>query len=185
MQMDMWCPSALDIVITYPLWTVFSPHRFRHEVWHSSERWKSGALLNTPAVLADMTDGAYFRQSKLAQPARPGEESDLRVGLILYYDDLELNNPLGVTRGKNKVACFYVALANLPAKMRFKHDYIGVLMLVLEKVLKGCGAVRVFAGANHLTGEVITDDVHSFGEQFRATCRGETYVTVRATCALS
>lgn len=154
--------------------------RFRNEVWHSSERWKSGTFCYTPPVIADITDGAYFRQSKLAQPACPGEEDDLRVGLILYYDDLELNNPLGVCRGKHKVACFYVALANLPAKMRFVHHYIGVLMLVLEKVLKGCGAVRVFAGANHLTGEVITDDAHSFGAQFRASCRGETYVTVRA-----
>lgn len=149
-------------------------------MWLSSEKWKSGNLVHTPSVIADMTDGAYFRQSKLAQPATPEEEDDLRIGLILYYDDLELNNPLGVTRGKHKVACFYLALANLPAKMRYEHHYMCVLMLVLEKVLKGCGAVKVFAGANHLTGEVSTDDVHSFGAQFRASCRGETYVTVSA-----
>jgi hypothetical protein len=40
------------------------------------------------------------------------------INFILYYDDLEVCNPLGSGKGKHKLAVFYIQLANIPAKFR-------------------------------------------------------------------
>lgn len=103
----------------------------------------------------------------------------MRIGLILGYDDLELANPLGAVRGKHNTACFYVALANLNASERFEHKNICVLMLVLSKVFKRCGPIRVLSGGDAATGEVRSDDPFSFGAQFRSSVAGESYIEVR------
>lgn len=153
---------------------------FCEEVLQSSELWKTGQLQNMArGTISDITHGEYFRRSRLSRPAGPGEEDDLRVGLILGYDDIEMVNPLGAARCKHKMACFYVALANLNTVARFKHKNICVLMLVREKVLKRCGAVRVVAGANASTGDLLDeDDLASFGAQFRASFDRKTFVKV-------
>lgn len=161
--------------------------RFRDELLHSSELWKSGALRVEQRELSDITHGSYFRRSYLSAIASHDEMNDLRVGLILGYDDLELCNPLGAVRTKHKTSCFYVAIANLQAQHRFEHRNMCVLMLVLEKVLARCGAVRVVAGGNAATGEILDSDFASFGAQLRASMAGDVFLTVclsrpRAPC---
>lgn len=149
---------------------------FREKVLAASELWKTGELRKTPKVLSDITHGSVFRESILS--ALSTDPLLLCVGLILGYDDLELLNTLGVCRGKKKVACFYVAVANLSATERFEMSNICILMLVLEKVLKRCGAVRVVAGASSINGEVDAADYASFGAQVRASLAGEAKITV-------
>jgi hypothetical protein len=51
------------------------------------------------------------------------EVNDVRVGLLLYYDDLEVCSPLGFAKGKHKVGCFYYAIINLPARERHRHRW--------------------------------------------------------------
>lgn len=144
----------------------------------SSELWKTGALRTQQQELADITHGSCFRRSYLSAIANREEAHDLRVGLILGYDDLELCNPLGAVRTKHKTACFYIAIANLPAERRFIHNNMCVLMLVLEKVLSRCGAVRVVAGADAVTGEVYEEDFASFGSQLRSSMAGKVHLQV-------
>lgn len=144
----------------------------------SSDLWKTGALRTEHVELADITHGSCFRSSYLSAMAEKEEANDLRVGLILGYDDLELCNPLGTVRTKHKTACFYVAIANLPAERRFIHNNMCVLMLVLEKVLSRCGAVRVVAGADAVTGEVYEEDFASFGSQLRSSIAGNVHLQV-------
>lgn len=156
--------------------------RFRDDVLVSSELWKTGALRTPQTCISDITHGSYFRRSYLSAISSQEERNDLRVGLILGYDDLELCNPLGAVRTKHKTACFYIALANLPAHRRFVHDDMCVLMLILEKVLSACGAVRVVAGADATTGQIYEQDFTSFGAQLRASIAGQVFVQVCHTC---
>lgn len=144
----------------------------------SSALWKTGALRTQHDRISDITHGSYFQKSYLSAIASHAEMNDLRVGLVLGYDDLELCNPLGAVRTKHKTACFYIALANLPAHRRFAHDNMCVLMLILEKVLSACGAVRVVAGADAITGEVYGQDFTSFGAQLRASIAGQVFIQV-------
>lgn len=158
-------------------------YRFCDLVVDASDLWKTGTKREHQlSLIGDITHGAYFRRSRLSAKATESEKDDLRLGLILGYDDLEIANPLGVARGKHKTACFYLAVANLPAALRFEHCNLCVLMLVLEKVLRKCGAVQVVAGADGVTGEIVRDDFSSFGAQFRASVNGETFVEVCCAC---
>lgn len=159
-------------------------HRFKEEVLNSSELWKTGELRKAPSDISGITHGEYFRKSLLSAPAVPGEEDDLRVGLLLGYDDLEIANPLGVARGKHKLACFYLAIANLAAPKRFEHENMCLLTLVLEKVLKRCGAVRVVAGADAITGELLEADFGAFGCQIRQCLARNVCLTVCRSTAI-
>lgn len=48
--------------------------------------------------------------------------------LSLYYDDVELRNPIGMKRGKKrKLSMFYVTLLNLPPNKRSKLSNIFLL----------------------------------------------------------
>ena len=98
----------------------------------------------------------------------------MRVGLQLGYDDLELLNPLGVCRGEKKIGGFYGAIMNLPAEMRFKHQYMSPLCIVEEKLLTKLDPVRVVSGADPTTGEPLPEDVASLGAQLRALEKGVT-----------
>ena len=98
----------------------------------------------------------------------------VRVGLQLGYDDLELLNPLGVCRGEKKIGGFYGAIMNLPAEMRFKHQYMSPLCIVEEKLLTKLDPVRVVSGADPTTGEPLPEDVASLGAQLRALEKGVT-----------
>lgn len=151
--------------------------RFRDYILESSKLWKTGALREPPKVISDIMHGAVARKSVLTAPSE--EENLLRIGWIFGYDDLEILNGLSVGRGNKKLACFYLALTNLPAPVRFEHENICILMLVLQKVLKRCGAVRVVAGASGVTGEIDPNDWASFGAQVRASLAGETELKVK------
>jgi hypothetical protein len=101
------------------------------------------------------------------------------VPLIGGYDDLGLVNPVGAVRGTRSEACFYGALASLPTDMRFSHKYMAILYCCDEKVLKSRDPVRVVAGADPLTGDILETDRISPGAQHRAGLKGR-LVTVLA-----
>jgi hypothetical protein len=155
--------------------------RFHETMFESSRDWKTGRYRENRTVLSDITHGRRFAESVLS--AYSDNPNELRAGLILGYDDLELLNSLGVVRGKKKMACFYVSLANFDALQRFEFANMCVLMLVLEKVLKRCGAVRVVSGADSITGEVDPKDWASFGNQVRESMAGNIRIRVSTSPA--
>ena len=152
----------------------------REHILKASERWTSGAKMDSQDVLRDMDDGEAFRAHWFSKPVvrKPGDRRVLRVGLLLGYDDLELLNPIGVKRGEKKVGGFYGAIVNLPPKERFNHKYMQVLSIVEEKVLTRCDPVRVVAGADPKTGELCSEDFASLGAQFRSTEGEDITITV-------
>ena len=64
----------------------------RKAVIAKSEEWKKGEKWQTTAEeYRDMDDGSVARHhAHLMRPAAPGEERDLRVGLLLYGDEVEV-----------------------------------------------------------------------------------------------
>ena len=63
----------------------------REHILTSSELWKTGIKKKKASVIRDFTDAQNFRESRMADAAiTDKEKSQLRVSLILSYDDLEL-----------------------------------------------------------------------------------------------
>ena len=63
----------------------------REHVLKSSELWKTGVKKKKPTVIRDFSDAQNFRESRMADPAITDKEKrQLRVALIVSYDDLEL-----------------------------------------------------------------------------------------------
>ena len=89
----------------------------REAVIAKSEEWKKGDKWKTTAEeYRDMDDGSVARyHPHLMRPAAPGEERDLRVGLLLYGDEVEV---MSSQRFRLKYA---PALLRLPLPFRSPH----------------------------------------------------------------
>ena len=61
--------------------------------------------------LSNICNGSIFRNHPTFR------ENSQSLQLILYYDDLEICNPLGKGAGLHKVGIFYYTLGNLPPFM--------------------------------------------------------------------
>jgi hypothetical protein len=141
----------------------------RAHIVKASDKWLSGAKMYPSDTISDFDDGSTFRAHPFSQPGEEDQDiKELRVCIMLGYDDLELLNPLGVCRGDQKQACFYGAIMNLPRKHRFAHEYLSMLCICGEDTLHECDPIRVIAGANAQNGEIIANDWASLGAQFRS-----------------
>ena len=143
----------------------------RANIIATSERWKSGVCQNQQEVLRGIDDGAAFREHVFARtaPDRPGEPPTIKVGLVISNDDFEILDPCKHNAGKKKLSGFYAAIANLPVQLRFSHSYLCPLTMALSKTVESEDLLRVFAGANADTGNIIDGDflsivAHSFGD---------------------
>jgi hypothetical protein len=148
----------------------------RHMV-AKSDLWLSGAKAQETKVWSDWDDGLGFKPHPFAQAA-PRLDPVLNIpvlliGVMMGYDDLELLNVLGVARGKKKQACVYGAIANLPSEDRFDHDNMAMIMVCSQKTLVKLDPVRVFAGADPVTGVPVPEDWASPGAQFRVGAEGQ------------
>ena len=79
----------------------------------------------------DVDDGLLFRaHPRLGREGafyardEHGTEHQVLVKLcfIAYLDGIETANPLGVARGSHSMECVYVALLNLPLRMRYRME---------------------------------------------------------------
>ena len=106
-------------------------------------------------MLRDYCDGSTFRSHSLfsADPSA--------IQIVLYYDDLELCNPLGSRRKIHKIGkfnsfiiniydnyfcnigAFYFLLGNISPKMRSKVSSIQLLALVKTSVIDSFGIDKV------------------------------------------
>ena len=146
----------------------FSPLARSH-IMAASESLKSGSLSTPTRHYADMHDGSVVQNHAFAQGHTdiPGKPRVIFVFFILGFDEMEPLNALGAKRGNRKVGGFYGALPALPAALRYEHEFMSILMVVEEKVLKKCNPIRVVAGADPHTGAFIPGDYQTIGAQCR------------------
>ena len=69
-------------------------------------------------VFADISDGAIMRNHPELGEKADRSDGSLRLAFILYYDDLEVVNPLGAFHGRHQLGMFYWALVNIDASER-------------------------------------------------------------------
>lgn len=53
--------------------------------------------------------------------------------LLLYYDEVEVCNPLGTARGKHKIGAFYYSILNLPSRLRASRSGVQIFALANHK----------------------------------------------------
>jgi hypothetical protein len=150
----------------------------RTQFFASSDLYKSGSLRQPQTVIRDIAQGKALRNHPLTE--RSTNRKELRFGVVMSYDDLEVCNPLGVAAGKHNLSCFYAAFTNIRGKERFHHDNMLLLTMAHEYNMKKYSATRVLAGADPVTGEAGEDDWSSFGAQMRALKDGVA-ITARLT----
>lgn len=93
-----------------------------------------------PGMHMSHEDGTYFKESQLL----PGA-GELKLSLILYVDDIELANPLGMARKIHKLYAVYGLLANVPSKDRSSLHDIQLALLCKVSVLQRCGYKKVLS----------------------------------------
>lgn len=148
------------------------------QICSSSKSWASRAT-NQPQehqpssrVWNDITDGDIFLQHpKLGATAAPlpcmaSGGAGVATAWKVYYDDVEVANPLGVARGVHAIGAIYVSLINLDPVSRNRLEYTFLATLALTSVIKKYGMLAVLAGA-HLDGSIDEQAQSSLGAQFR------------------
>ena len=79
-------------------------------------------------IYSDVFDGKKFSNFK-----------NSTLVIILYYDDMEVVNPIGSARKKHKIGIFYWCLMNIKPEKRFRKDLIQLLALAPTKSIKDYG----------------------------------------------
>jgi hypothetical protein len=145
------------------------------QIISSSEAWSSDAFgelqPSSPRTWSDITDGDVFRdhpQLGATSGAAPCEisGSGVKTAWKVYYDDVEVANPIGVARGVHSIGAIYVSLINLDPATRNRLEYTFVATLALTSVIKTYGMLGVLAGA-HLDGSLDDQAEFSVGGQMR------------------
>jgi len=80
--------------------------------------------------MRDVEDGLLFRAHPrlgregaiYARDEHGTEHQVVKLCFIAYLDGIETANPLGVARGSHSMECVYVALLNLPLRMRYRME---------------------------------------------------------------
>ena len=97
------------------------------------------AMINEPATynsdgyFYDIRDGELMRSHPLFS-LRPSA-----LQIILYYDRIDVSNPLGSYASKNKLLMFYYTLGNINPKFRSRLAAIRLLDVALQSELSDCG----------------------------------------------
>lgn len=101
-----------------------------------SEHFKAPALRSTDGMFRDFCDGFRFK-------AHPSFRENLpnTIKMVLYADEIELANALGMKRGwRGKLTMFYISFVNFPPSHRSKLCNIFLIAVRLLKDLKNMDA---------------------------------------------
>lgn len=75
-------------------------------------------------VMVDFCDGVHYS----SHPLFKNDPTALQI--ILYYDDVEVSNPLGSSATIHKLGLFYFTLGNLEPRLRSSTDSIQLVAVV-------------------------------------------------------
>lgn len=124
---------------------------------------------NTPLssdLMTDIIQGQRYKN----HPGQAAHEKN-NIALLLYNDDIELCNPIGMHRGIHKICLFYVTVLNIPVQLRSRLAATFCIAVCKSKSLKSFKAHKVLLNdfINDLkilatTGITILSDPH--GEKF-------------------
>ena len=87
---------------------------------------------NDGDLMFDFRDGSSWKQNKIL-----GSSDDENLALVLYYDDIEVCNPLRASHRPHKLGMFYFVIANMPVVLRSTLSNIHLLAIAKTKYLRG------------------------------------------------
>ena len=122
-------------------------------------------------VYADITDGAYFKEHPELGVNADRSDGSLRLGFILYYDEVEVVNALGAFTGTHKIGLFYWGLLNIDAHQRMDLNNIHLATIVLDCDVSYYGIEQVVSG---IPSEPNYPEGTSIGASLRALHDGVT-----------
>jgi len=94
---------------------------------------------STQDAYMDYRSGSHFRRNSLFA------EEEFSLQLAFYYDDFEIANPLGTSKGVFKLSGFYWTIANMPLHMKSSINNIQLAVLCRTKVMQHFGIEKVLA----------------------------------------
>ena len=73
-------------------------------------------------------------------------DGSVRLAFILYYDDLEMVNPLGAFHGTHNLGMYYWALVNLDRSVRMSFDNLHLMTVALVSDIDYYGIEQIVSG---------------------------------------
>ncbi|VDI00934.1 Hypothetical predicted protein [Mytilus galloprovincialis] len=120
-------------------------------------------------LLNDFVDGSVFQ----THPLLLGNNEALH--LSIYFDDLEICNPLGKNAGIHKIGVFYYSILNLPISYRSRLPAIRVLAIIKRKTMSKFGINNVLRRINK--------DLELLAEGVNMSIKGENKIIKGAAIA--
>ena len=124
------------------------------DILESSKRWSSTEPRPPPVTIADIPDGKLFcdhpKLGLCSGPIKCSSSSDgqaIKLAFKMYFDEVEIANPIGFAAGVHSICCFYVSLINLEPEKRNRLENTFVVTLALNTDLKRYGPLKIIAGA--------------------------------------
>ncbi|XP_066581711.1 uncharacterized protein [Prorops nasuta] len=103
-------------------------------------------------MLGSFRDGQHFKNHSFFQKHKDA------IRLRLYYDELEIVNPLGSKTGVHKIGSFYYQIANLPAHVNSELSSIHVLLLFCYTDIQKYGFSKVLSPFLHDLSKLESDE---------------------------
>ena len=142
----------------------------------ADKRWSAAPPKKgtTQRNYADVEHGDLFKEHGMLGDSQRGDlfwNGRIRIYIILYYDGLEVANPLGFARGKYQLELFLYSIVNLDSSVRTSPPsfiYIQLACIAFESDVKRYGPAKVFAGIDSETNEPDPARWATPGAQLRA-----------------
>ena len=133
--------------------------------------WASPKAGEHVTVYCDITDGSVFRQHPELGINADRTDGALRLGFILYYDEVEVCNAIGHNCGVHKIGLFYWSLINYDPSVRMDLSNIHLATVVLDADVSYYGVEQIVSGP---PAEPDWPHGTSIGASLRALDRGIT-----------
>ena len=117
------------------------------QTWReAANNWAKPKPGESITVYADVTDGSVFREHPELGAAADRSDGALRLGIILYYDEVEVCNALGHNTGVHKIGLFYWGLLNYDPSVRMDLSNIQLATVVLDADVSYYGIEQIVSG---------------------------------------
>ena len=118
------------------------------ELRAASDAWAQTAPMpgDSTMVYADISDGEVLRSHAQLGESADRSDGSVRLAFILYYDDLEVVNPLGAFHGRHKLGMFYWALVNTAVEHRMALHNMHLATVALVHDIDYYGISQVVSG---------------------------------------
>ena len=99
-------------------------------------------------VYVDIADGDALKNHPCLGAAADRSDGSVRLAFILYYDDLEVVNPIGAFHGRHKLGLFYWTLVNLDNSQRMAFANMHLMTVALSSDIDYYGIMQVVSGGS-------------------------------------